>query len=89
MLWGTLGGASTAIAPALASVAAPGAATDGPLKSAEELAIIASAVPNAQRMIRDPELDALLVAHGAMGGNSALQLPSGFLRNATFERPAR
>ena len=40
-----------------------------------------------QVMLRDPELDALLSAHRAMGGNSALQLPSGFLRNATFERP--
>jgi sigma-E factor negative regulatory protein RseA len=42
---------------------------------------------DAAGMLRDPELDALLSAHRAMGGNSALQLPSGFLRNATFERP--
>jgi sigma-E factor negative regulatory protein RseA len=43
----------------------------------------------AQVILRDPELDALLAAHRAMGGNSALQLPSGFLRNATFERSNR
>ncbi|QDL55424.1 RseA family anti-sigma factor [Rhodoferax aquaticus] len=40
-------------------------------------------------MIRDPALDALLAAHQLQGGHSALQMPSGFLRNATFERPAK
>lgn len=38
-----------------------------------------------QRMIRDPQLDALLAAHNQFGGISALQGPTGFLRNATFE----
>lgn len=38
-------------------------------------------------MARDPELDALLSAHQQMGGHSALQAPSGFMRNATFARP--
>lgn len=42
-----------------------------------------------QRMIRDPRLDQLLAAHQQFGGTSALQMPAGFLRNATFERPAR
>jgi len=40
-----------------------------------------------QVMIRDPRLDQLLEAHQQVGGAS--QLPSGFLRNATFERPSR
>mgnify|MGYP001756961603 FL=1 len=40
-------------------------------------------------MLRDPELDALMAAHQQMGGHSAWQMPSGFLRNATFERPGR
>jgi sigma-E factor negative regulatory protein RseA len=40
-------------------------------------------------MNRDPELDALLSAHEQMGGHSALQTPSGFLRNATFDRSKR
>lgn len=40
-------------------------------------------------MIRDPQLDALLVAHRQFGGTSALQMPAGFLRNATFEGAAR
>lgn len=38
-------------------------------------------------MIRDPQLDELLAAHRQLGGNTALQHPSGFLRNATFEMP--
>ncbi|WP_394755027.1 sigma-E factor negative regulatory protein [Rhodoferax sp.] len=41
-----------------------------------------------QRMIRDPQLDALLAAHKQFGGTSALQGPAGFLRNATFEGAA-
>ena len=43
----------------------------------------------AQVMIRDPHLDALLAAHKQFGGTSALQMPAGFLRNATFEGAAR
>ena len=40
-------------------------------------------------MIRDARLDELLAAHRQLGGASALQMPAGFLRNATFEGPAR
>lgn len=40
-------------------------------------------------MIRDPHIDALLAAHRQFGGTSALQAPTGFLRNATFEEGAR
>ena len=40
-------------------------------------------------MLRDPVLDELLAAHHQLGGNSALQMPAGFLRNATFEGAAR
>ncbi|MDL9998410.1 sigma-E factor negative regulatory protein [Variovorax sp. J22P240] len=40
-----------------------------------------------QIMLRDPRLDQLLEAHQQTGGAS--QMPSGFLRNATFERPSR
>ena len=40
-------------------------------------------------MIRDPQLDELLAAHRQLGGASALQMPAGFLRNATFEGPTR
>jgi sigma-E factor negative regulatory protein RseA len=40
-------------------------------------------------MIRDPQLDALLAAHRQLGGASALQMPTGFLRNATFNEGNR
>ena len=40
-------------------------------------------------MIRDPRLDELLAAHKQFGSTSALQMPADFLRNATFEAPAR
>ena len=42
---------------------------------------------NPQVMLRDPRLDQLLEAHQQVGGAS--QMPSGFLRNATFEGPTR
>ena len=45
----------------------------------------ASAAP----LMRDPRLDKLLAAHRQLGGATALGTTSGFLRNATFEGPAR
>jgi sigma-E factor negative regulatory protein RseA len=50
---------------------------------------LAAAAAEAPVMIRDPRLDQLIAAHQQQGGTSALQMPAGFLRNATFERPAR
>lgn len=40
-------------------------------------------------MMRDARLDELMAAHRQLGGHSALQVPAGFLRNATYEGPAR
>jgi sigma-E factor negative regulatory protein RseA len=40
-------------------------------------------------VLRDAQLDQLLAAHKQLGGTSALQMPAGFLRNATFESPGR
>lgn len=40
-------------------------------------------------LIRDRQLEALLAEHRQHGGMSALQTPAGFLRNATFDAPAR
>lgn len=40
-------------------------------------------------MIRDPRLDAFLAAHEQFAGTSALQMPAGFFRNATFDGPTR
>lgn len=40
-------------------------------------------------MIRDARLDELLAAHRQFGGAAALEMPAGYLRNATLETPAR
>jgi sigma-E factor negative regulatory protein RseA len=45
--------------------------------------------PVAGTMLRDPRLDELMAAHRQLGGHSALQVPAGFLRNATFEGSSR
>ena len=40
-------------------------------------------------MLRDPRLDELLAAHKRYGATVALQMPAGFLRNASFDAPKR
>lgn len=75
--------AEPAAGPQLAAAPAPAVAVavaTPPVTSAQEAP---------QVMLRDPQLDALMAAHQQMGGHSAWQMPSGFLRNATFERPTR
>jgi len=57
-----------------------------PMTAAQTLVTADGASP---LMIRDPQLDALLAAHRQLGGASALQVPSGFLRNATFSEDKR
>jgi sigma-E factor negative regulatory protein RseA len=52
-------------------------------------AVLVEAEQDGQVMLRDPRLDQLLAAHRQSGGASALQVPSGFLRSATFEVPGR
>jgi sigma-E factor negative regulatory protein RseA len=56
---------------------------------APQLAQFTAPLAGGAYMIRDPRLDQLLAAHQQVGGTSALQMPAGFLRNATFERPGR
>ena len=40
-------------------------------------------------MLRDPQIEELMAAHRQHGGMSALQMPAGFLRNATYDVPQR
>ena len=40
-------------------------------------------------MLRNPDVEALLAEHRLYGGISAVQVSSGFLRNATYEVPAK
>ncbi|HEX5806009.1 MAG TPA: sigma-E factor negative regulatory protein [Macromonas sp.] len=62
----------------------------GAVQAAEQSAPAAQAVLTQQGvLIRDPQLQALLDAHRQYGGQSALQMPAGFLRNATYELPQR
>ncbi|MGJ7520114.1 sigma-E factor negative regulatory protein [Variovorax sp. LT1P1] len=49
--------------------------------------LVGSGANAPQVMLRDPRLDQLLEAHRQAAGGA--QMPSGFLRNATFESPSR
>lgn len=40
-------------------------------------------------VLRDPQLEALMAEHRQYGGMSALQMPAGFLRNATYDANGR
>jgi len=56
--------------------------------------LVAVAVPSMGQgggavMLRDPQLDDILAAHKQQGDSSALQMPAGFLRNATFDGRTR
>lgn len=56
---------------------------------ATQTPLVAVDVTGTGVMIRDPRLDELLLAHQQLAGHSALQMPAGFLRNATYEGPTR
>lgn len=80
---GMLGWQLTAAPPQAIEMAASGpvpAPSQPPLAQADAGAAV---------MIRDPRLDQLIADHQQFGGTSALQMPAGFLRNATFEHPSR
>ncbi len=74
------------VASATAPVAAPPALT---LAQANTAPASQPQLPGEQVMLRDPRLDELLAAHQQFGNTTALQMPARFLRNATFEAPAR
>lgn len=59
------------------------------LSQVDGAAVNAAADAASGVMLRDPRLDELMAAHKQFGGTSALQMPSGFLRNATFDGPGR
>ena len=77
--WNALGGLNGATGQPVLALQAPAAAQGAMTLAGGEPPV----------MIRDPRLDELLAAHKQFGGTSALQMPAGFLRNATFEGPAR
>lgn len=65
----------------LAPAGAPQLAQSAP---AVQQVLVASPQGN---FVRDARFEEFLAAHKQMAGSSALQVPSGFLRNATFEQP--
>ncbi|WP_219213059.1 sigma-E factor negative regulatory protein [Variovorax boronicumulans] len=69
----------------LTAVQQGGATFGGPMGPTR--VIVGSGSGNPQVMLRDPRLDQLLEAHRQAAGGA--QMPSGFLRNATFESSAR
>lgn len=91
--WGIVGGTGlTAAQPQLAAVPPAELGVDtskvaGAPPTVEQPIVM----PNgeAQVMIRDARLDELLTAHKQAGGGTALQMPAGFLRSATFAVPER
>lgn len=91
--WNWVGAADTRAAGAQLALqqAAPAvvAVAEAPKPAAPSLASSRVMIGNGdpQVMLRDPRLDQLLEAHQQAGGAS--QMPSGFLRNATFDRPSR
>ncbi len=93
--WNLLGGASVVPAGAqLAQQQPQGDRATAAVVAASEpsrVAVPARAMAGTgiapQLMLRDARLDEMLAAHQQAGGAS--QMPSGFLRNATFEGPAR
>ena len=79
--WNTGSGLLTpSVSPQLAQSAAPPPA--GP-DTAQQVLVMSAQGP----VVRDARLQELLTEHKQFGGTSALQMPSGFLRNATFEGP--
>ncbi|MCX7277500.1 MAG: sigma-E factor negative regulatory protein [Burkholderiales bacterium] len=82
--WGVLSGSGAApTGPQLAQADAQAQ----PSTQVQQAVTLADGAP--QVMLRDARLDELMAEHKQFGGTSALQMPAGFLRNATFESPAR
>ncbi len=79
--------AATRLAQSNATVSAMTSIPAAPLSASSATGELAMGSPPV--MLRDPQLDALLAAHRQFGGTSALQMPTGFLRNATFEEGSR
>lgn len=87
----TVAGTATPVVQSLAPAAVPAAASSVPLAQAEvqpPLERITITTANGT-LVRDARLDQYLAAHRQFGGNSALGVPSGFLRGATYDSAQR
>lgn len=82
------GGVSAApaqLVQAPAGVEAPQAFAQPPAEAAAEQRVVTAN----GTLVRDARLDQYLSAHKQFGGSSALGVPAGFLRSATYEGPSR
>ena len=79
------GFASIAAVAAIAWNAGGGQLSPAPQLARQDAAQQVLVVSEQGTMVRDARMQELLAAHKQFGGTSALQAPSGFLRNATFE----
>ena len=90
--WGVISG-SGSVGPAGAQLAAtvPDASTPAVVARVASPAVSAPVAVNTGQgvVIRDAQLEALVAEHRQHGGMSALQMPSGFIRNATYEASGR
>ena len=87
--WNTYSGLGGSAAPRGGAQGAQLAAAQPPAVAAPAFVATADAPREPSVMIRDPRLDELLAAQ-QFGKTTALQMPAGFLRNATFdEAPKR
>lgn len=85
--WKWAAGLSALAASVMLGMNLVGITAVAPANSSSQLAQTSvSVILNGQSavMLRNPQLDALIAAHNQVGGSSALQMPSGFLRSATF-----
>lgn len=86
--WTVLSGApsgSGAAAPQLAAAPAPAAATASAVPPSTTMVVNTGQGP----LIRDARLEELLAEHRQNGGMSALQMPTGFIRSATYDAAGR
>lgn len=92
--WGVLSGAPSGVADANPQLAAVPPAVSAPVPETTTAAVpapsIAVVVNTGQgTLIRDARLEELLAEHRQNAGISALQMPTGFLRNATYDAAGR
>lgn len=82
---GVSGGASPQAGPVIAGVS-PAPVVRATVPQREGPVVVET---SQGRLIRDARLEALMAEHRQYGGMSALQMPAGFLRNATYDAPER
>lgn len=87
--WSVVSGSNGSDAGAQLASSAPAAVTTTAATAAPAISVPVAVSTGQGVVIRDAQLEALLAEHRQHGGMSALQMPSGFIRNATYEAAGR